>query len=334
MDKIFISYRREDSEGFARGLFQSLVGHFGKDHVFMDVDSIGLGMDFVEAIEKSLSDCGALLVLIGKEWALCTDSDGTRRLEKPDDFVRIEVAKAIKRKVRVIPVLVKGATMPKPEDLPEELRSLTRRQALELRHESWDSDVDHLSSALGKLLGLKRTDKAGAAQVPPPPAAKPARKKGLKLAGIIVAVVIVAGIFMYNRIIDSIDGYPDPAPDNVPVTPAPAPSAAPAPAPTRTPVRKTTSLTGLWIDNSGVRVKIVQNGMYAVSQFVDPSSGVLVQANWQFKGLNFEFTWSSAAGNNGYGRGTVSSDYNSMQYEYIDYVTGLKDGGRLRRASQ
>ena len=173
MDKIFISYRREDSEGFARSLFQSLVAHFGKDHVFMDVEAIGLGMDFVEAIDKSLADCGVLLVLMGKDWAHCSDSDGTRRLEKPDDFVRIEVAKAIKRKVPVIPVLVKGAPMPKPEELPEELRTLTRRQALELRHERWDSDVDHLSLSLEKLLGLKRMDQAAIQAVPPPPAAQP-----------------------------------------------------------------------------------------------------------------------------------------------------------------
>jgi len=334
MDKIFISYRREDSEGFARSLFQSLVGHFGKDHVFMDVDSIGLGMDFVEAIDKSLADCGALLVLIGKDWAHCTDSDGKRRLDQPDDFVRIEVAKAIKRNVRVIPVLVKGAPMPRAEDLPEELRSLTRRQALELRHERWDSDVDHLSAALGTLLGITRQDQSAAPPVQPPPVAKPAGKKGFKIAGMVVAAVIILGIVAYNAMFDYSSDYVETPSYTPPATPAPAPSpsrgtaTAPAPAP------KTASLTGYWIDDSGVRVKMVHNGLYAVSQFVDPGSGALVQANWQFSGRNFEFTWASAAGNNGYGRGVVSADYNSIQYEWIDYVTGLQNAGRLRRASR
>ncbi len=334
MDKIFISYRREDSEGFARGLFQSLVGHFGKDRVFMDVDSIGLGMDFVEAIDESLADCGALLVLIGKDWAHCTDSDGKRRLDQPDDFVRVEVAKAIKRNVRVIPVLVKGAPMPRAEDMPEELRSLTRRQALELRHERWDSDVDHLSVSLEKLLGITRRDQPAAPSAQPPPAAKPAGKKGFKIAGIIMAAVTILGIIAYNAMIDHSGDYTEPTPYNAPVTPAPAPSSSSGAATAPAPAPKTASLTGYWIDDSGVRVKMVQNGMYAVSQFIDPGSGALVQANWQFSGRNFEFTWASAAGNNGYGRGVVSADYNSIQYEWIDYVTGLQNAGRLRRSGQ
>lgn len=339
MDKIFISYRREDSEGFARSLFQSLAGRFGKDQVFMDVEAIGLGMDFVEAIDKSLADCGVLLVLIGKDWAHCTDADGHRRLDNQDDFVRIEVAKALKRNVRVIPVLVKGAPMPGAEDLPEELRSLIRRQALELRHERWDSDVDHLSAALEKLLGIVRKDRPPVPPVQPPAPAKPAGKKGVKIAGLAVAAVIALAI-IYNAMVDfsgdnvispaynpPVPAAPEPATSNTPAT-----KATPAPSPAPKPVN--TSLTGFWIDDSGVRVKIVHNGMYAVSQFVDPASGVMIQANWQFSGRNFEFTWASGAGNNGYGRGTVAADYNSIQYEYIDYVTGLQDSGRLRRALQ
>ena len=97
MNNIFISYRREDSEGFARGLFQSLVGAFGTDHVFMDVEDISLGSDFVKAIDKSLESCGALLVLIGPEWVSCTDSDGRPRLDNAQDFVRMEVAKALEK---------------------------------------------------------------------------------------------------------------------------------------------------------------------------------------------------------------------------------------------
>ena len=171
MKNIFISYRREDTEGFARGLFQSLEGAFGSDHVFMDVEAIGLGVDFVEAIDKSLASCGALLVLIGKDWVNCTDSAGRRRLDDPRDFVRMEVAKALEQDVRVIPVLVKGARMPAPEDLPESLRSVTRRQALELRHERWSQDVAHLASALEQMLGLTRLDRPAPSPPMPPPSA-------------------------------------------------------------------------------------------------------------------------------------------------------------------
>ncbi len=151
---IFISYRREDSAGFARGLFQSLTVRFGSDQVFMDVEDIELGLDFVEAIDKSLTSCGVLLVLIGKEWLSCVDEDGQPRLDNPEDFVRMEVASALHRNVRVIPVLVRGGAMPKPEQLPEELRLLTRRQALELHHDRWSADIERLITALEKTLGI------------------------------------------------------------------------------------------------------------------------------------------------------------------------------------
>lgn len=172
MKKNFISYRREDTEGFARGLFQSLVGAFGGDHVFMEVEDISLGADFVNAIDKSLAGCGALLVFIGKDWANCTDSAGRLRLENPLDFVYMEVTKALEHGVRVIPVLVKGAKMPAPETLPEALRPVTRRQALELRHERWSQDVDHLVTALAKVLGLARLDQHDASPPSPTPSPK------------------------------------------------------------------------------------------------------------------------------------------------------------------
>ena len=158
---VFISYRREDADGFARSLFQSLTAHFGPDQVFMDVEDIELGLDFVDAIDKSLSACGVLLVLIGRDWLSCVDSRGQRRLDSPDDFVRMEVATALRSKdVRVIPVRVRGAEMPAFEDLPEELRSLTRRNALQLNHDRWNADIDKLLRALERA-GVTAKPKAG-----------------------------------------------------------------------------------------------------------------------------------------------------------------------------
>lgn len=344
MDKVFISYRREDSEGFARSLFQSLVGRFGKDHVFMDVEAIGLGMDFVDAIDSSLADCGALLVLIGKDWVDCTDGQGRRRLEKEDDFVRTELAKAIERNVRVIPILVKGARMPKADELPEELRSLTRRQALELRHERWDHDVDHLATALEQALGLQRIDTPKPAPPPtseaPSPSAKPKRSKAMRYALIVIAGLAVLGVIIYNSVMNSLDEFVD-STLNVTPTPLPTPSAGPTPAPSTAPAAKpstkptrATSITGYWFDVDGARVEIVQTGTTAVSQAVDPATGILIQANWRLNGRNVEFNWFAVSGNRGYGRGVISSDYNSIQYEAVDYVTGMQDTGRLTRAAR
>jgi hypothetical protein len=172
---IFISYRREDSEGFARSLFQSLTAYFGSNQVFMDVEDIELGLDFVEAIDKSLSSCGVLLVLIGKEWLSCVDEDGQPRLDNPEDFVRMEVASALRRNVRVIPVLVRSSPMPKPEQLPEELKLLTRRQALELHHDRWSADIERLISALEKTLGIKPKSTPESIKKPQAPRPEPPR---------------------------------------------------------------------------------------------------------------------------------------------------------------
>ena len=335
MDKIFISYRREDSEGFARSLFQSLVARFGKDHVFMDVEAIGLGVDFVEAIDSSLADCGVLLVLIGTQWVSCTDGDGQRRLEKDDDFVRIEVARALERKVRVIPILVKGAQRPKAEELPEELRSLTRLQDLELRHETWDANVNHLADQLEKLLGLKRLDDNGPPDpVPPPPEKKPRPflTFGLVGIGIVAAMIFIVSVFMFNA------SDPDPAVvikrEKVDIKPTPNPTPKPTPKPAPRPAPRILNLTGLWIDDDGAQVNFVQTGTTAVSRGIDPETGALVQANWQLNDRKAEFNWMAATGNRGYGRGVISTDHNSIRYEYVDTVTGERGTGLLTRASQ
>jgi len=120
---IFVSYRRSDSQGEAGRLFDELVQSFGEDTVFMDVAAIEAGRDFRKAIEEGVVKCGVLLVLMGPEWLDAKDETGARRLNDPGDFVRIETASALKRDIPVIPVLVRGAQMPRAEQLPDELRS-------------------------------------------------------------------------------------------------------------------------------------------------------------------------------------------------------------------
>ena len=153
MSAIFISYRREDSQDSARALYESLVREFGRERLFMDVEAIGLGIDFHDAVERSLNDCGAFLVVIGPTWLdikAADDPQGQRRLDDPKDNVRQEVATALQRGqgLPVIPVLVRGASMPAEAKLPDDLKKLAYRNALALSHTDWDGNLQKLVAAI------------------------------------------------------------------------------------------------------------------------------------------------------------------------------------------
>ncbi len=111
MSKIFISYRREDTAGFAGRLYDKLVAHFGKDQVFMDIDTLKPGARFSDVIERTVGVCDAVIALIGRDWLSAADAEGQRRLDNPDDWVRMEIAKALKRDILVIPALFEGASV-------------------------------------------------------------------------------------------------------------------------------------------------------------------------------------------------------------------------------
>lgn len=150
--QLFISYRREDTAGHAGRLYDAMVARFGEQHVFVDVD-LAPGIDFVRRIKDAIGECHVLLVIMGPRWAVVTDTDGRPRLADPDDFVRLEVETALRRdEVTVIPVLVGGAQMPDPDDLPEGLRPLAHRNALELSDMRWRYDVGRLNATLDDLL--------------------------------------------------------------------------------------------------------------------------------------------------------------------------------------
>src|SRR6476620_2151295 len=139
--QIFISYRRDDASYPAGRLYDRLSAHFLQNQVFIDVDNLEPGADFVEAIEASVSSCDALIAVIGKRWLISSNEDGKRRLDSPDDFVRLEIATALKRNIRVIPVLVDSATMPQSSDLPDDLKLLVRRNAVEVTHSRFNADL-------------------------------------------------------------------------------------------------------------------------------------------------------------------------------------------------
>jgi hypothetical protein len=149
MPVIFISYRREDSAGYAGRMHEELEGRLGASQVFRDADTLRAGQDFEQAIRQRLEHCQACVVLIGPNWVKSSTSTGQRRLDQPGDYVCMEIAAALARPgVLVIPVLVGGAMMPAASELPEVIRPLRRRQAITVRDEAWESDMDRLAAAL------------------------------------------------------------------------------------------------------------------------------------------------------------------------------------------
>lgn len=161
---VFISYRRDDSAGFAGRIYDRVAQRLDPKRVFLDVDSIQPGLDFFDVLSEKLRVCDALIAVIGKNWNSTADKDNRRRLDDPDDFVRIEIEAALERGIRVIPVLIDGATMPRREDLPDSLQKLRRRQAIEISHNRFDSDVERLTHALSLIEGELRERNATEAE--------------------------------------------------------------------------------------------------------------------------------------------------------------------------
>ena len=149
--------------------------HYGRDQIFKDVDDIELGDDFVEVITGAVGSCDVLLALIGDQWLTITDAHGRRRLDDPDDFVRLEIEAALARKVRVIPVLVGGAAMPSADELPDSMARLARRQALELSPDRFEFETSRLLSALDEVL-----DEIKAAQTEPDATAQVAQATAIR----------------------------------------------------------------------------------------------------------------------------------------------------------
>jgi TPR repeat protein len=156
--KIFISYRRDDSAGTAGRLHDRLAEKFGHSNLFIDVDNMPAGTDFVEYLGKQVAICDIFLCAIGPHWLDNKDDEGRRRLDQPDDFVRVEIAEALKRKIPVIPVLIDGARVPKARELPDDLAPLTRRQAVELRNSQFGRDADALTQQIRAILREKHPE--------------------------------------------------------------------------------------------------------------------------------------------------------------------------------
>lgn len=147
--RIFISYRREDCMVHAGRLAENLQHRVGAE-VFLDIESIPPGVNFPDYIAREIAACDVVLVMIGDDWLSIADHDGTRRIADTRDWVHIEVAAALGRGVLTIPVLVEGARIPRPDELPEPIANLALRNAVELRDSSWSLDFERLARALPK----------------------------------------------------------------------------------------------------------------------------------------------------------------------------------------
>ncbi len=195
MAGIFINYRRDDAPGVAGRLFDYLALRFSHRSLFMDVDAMKPGMDFAEQLDAQVSQCRVVLAIIGPHWLDAKDHSGQRRLDSDRDYVRIELASALKREIPVIPVLVDGAVMPSEENLSEDLKPLARRHALELRHTRFNADADAITRALEVVVPRSRA------------------LWRLATAGAIVVVGLVALAVLWPKL--SAKLHPSPAPTTV-----------------------------------------------------------------------------------------------------------------------
>ena len=245
---IFVSYRRDDARQAAGRLADNLAEEFGVERIFRDIETIELGVDFAKALHQALNSCVVMLVLIGRNWLDVRAADGTRRLDDPKDWIRQEIVSALQRDIRVVPVLVDGAALPDEKDLPDDLKSLVRRQALELDDSRWKGDLQRLEAMLSKLPGLEPMPAPPLPlPIPPPPSPAPApapaskppnRKKWWIWGGVAVLVIIGAIESEYeNSGGDAVAPFASPQP------------AAPVPAPQ--PLAGTPNLNGPWRSADG-----------------------------------------------------------------------------------
>lgn len=151
--KVFISYRRDDTLHAAGRLCDRLSADLGHGVVFFDVDAIPPGANFVKVIQEAVSGCAVLLAVIGRNWITAADGQGTRRLDNPRDFVRLEILEALKLRIHVIPILFHDATMPSPDELPDEIGEFSLLQACAISGTTFHADVDRLVKAIRAELG-------------------------------------------------------------------------------------------------------------------------------------------------------------------------------------
>lgn len=193
---IFISYRVKDTAAATGRLADALKQHLEEDQIFMDIDKLEPGVDFTEVISRSLDACDVLLAVIGPDWTGYDPDTRRSRIQDPNDWVRLELVTALKRNIRVVPVLVDDAVLPQTEELPEDLHPLLRRQTYEISNKRWKYDTDQLIAFLEKTCGISSKQQRPEPllqQRAPEMTARPAAK-GNPVIKIVVGILAFVGV--------------------------------------------------------------------------------------------------------------------------------------------
>jgi hypothetical protein len=243
---IFVSYRRDDSRHAAGRLADGLADHFGPARIFRDIEAIAPGSDFTVALDRALASCSVMVVVIGSRWLDMAGADGQRRLDRPDDWIRQEIAVALQRGIPVVPVLLEGTPMPDAAQLPESIRALGRRQALELSDTRWRDDVQRLVRALELIVPAPP---APPAPPPPPPPGppEPSTPGWWKTRNGKIGLWVGAAVLIVGGLVDQQGGggVPSPAPSPSPLPPPPGPAMV---------------VAGTWQAATGVVFEFAQQG--------------------------------------------------------------------------
>lgn len=246
---VFICYRRDDAEGYAGRLYDRLNSRF-PGRIFMDVTGISPGADFTRVIQERVGACSALVAVIGKEWLTMADEASHRRLFREDDYVRHEIATALKRNIAVFPVLVRDARMPTAESLPPDIATLSFRNATEIRDTDFDHDVARLIEALELVFGERRTP------APPPPPSGSSRNTCLIIAVVAVLLggAVVFLLFVMGALYSNHTGNTGASPQTPVYSQAPSEGPSEAPSQNAAPAVAEFSPVGSWtiqIENVG-----------------------------------------------------------------------------------
>ena len=270
MARIFISYRRQDSPSMTGRIYDKLEDVFGRDKVFRDIDDIGAGQDFRAKLAQEIGKSDILLVIIGPKWENITDNQGNRRLENPNDFVRIEVEEGLKSSKKiVIPVLVENTPMPSPEALPKSMRELCYRNAISVRQDpDFHNDMQKLVSEIRKI-------SQGGTPI----------KKPVLIGTGLLAIGLVA-VFAANLLLPKVPPTPETA---SPIVPGPSSSPTSSSTPTiaatvtdtpSTATTETNTATSTPTSSHPIRIGIVQIPDYIFTDIKNRLNKLGFEAEW------------------------------------------------------
>lgn len=197
MGGIFISYRQSDSAGWANWLYGRLRQEFGDPNLFRDVNTTEPGLDYVEAVERTVAQCNVLIAVIGPKWLTVEDKDGKRRLDDPRDLVRLEIERALARNIRVIPLLTDDTPMPTEDSLPYNLKPLAFRNAVVVSNENSETDI-------ARLIGVLKREVPDGPAKPAPAASLVNRLIGVAIGILFLVAAPIAGAILAALIGDKI----------------------------------------------------------------------------------------------------------------------------------